>query len=66
MTTSGDEIYKDSEELKGPRVAKGGAIAPSDIPLLKKALHAYVQSLDDDNEDITKVANLLHRLGRIA
>ena len=65
-TTSTNEIYGDSEEVRGPREARGGALATADIPLLKKALYAYVQSISDDHEDVSKVANLLHRLGRIA
>ena len=63
--TPADEIYKDSEELKGPRVAKGGAFAPSDIPLIKSALQAYVKTLDDNDPDVSKIASLLHRLGRV-
>jgi len=66
MTSSTEEIYGDSEEYRGPRAAKGGALAPTDIPLLKNALHIYVQTLSDGHEDVSKVANLLHRLGRIA
>jgi hypothetical protein len=66
ITTTSEEIYGDSEELRGPREARGGAIAPADIPLLKKALYVYVQTLADDHEDVSQIANLLHRLGRIA
>ena len=65
MTTSGDEIYKDSEELRGPRIAKGGAFAPADIPLIKSALQSYVKTLDDSDPDVSKIASLLHRLGRV-
>lgn len=64
MTTS-NEIYKDSEEIKGPRVAKGGAFAPTDIPLIKTALQAYVKTLDENDPDVSKIASLLHRLGRV-
>lgn len=63
--TPADEIYKDSEELKGPRVAKGGAFAIADIPLIKAALHTYVKTLDDNDPNVTKIASLLHRLGRV-
>lgn len=49
-----------------PKQAKGGAFAPSDMPLIKAALHAYVKTLDDRHEDVSKIASLLHRLGRIA
>ena len=65
MTTSGDEIYKDSEELKGPRVSKGGAFALSDIPVIKAALHSYVKTLDENDPQINQIASLLHRLGRV-
>lgn len=64
--TPGDEIYKDSEELKGPRTAKGGAIAPADIPLIKEALVNLVQALGEDDPKVTHAASLLHRLGRIS
>ncbi len=64
-TTPGDEIYTDSEELKGPRVAKGGAFAIADIPLIKAALHTHVKTLDENDPDVTKIASLLHRLGRV-
>lgn len=64
MTTS-NEIYKDSEEIKGPRIAKGGAFAPTDIPLIKAALQSYVKTLDDNDPDVSKIASLLHRLGRV-
>lgn len=63
--TPGDEIYKDSEELKGPRVAKGGAIAPADIPLIKEALFKLIAELSNDDPKLSHAANLLHRLGRI-
>ena len=65
MTTPGDEIYKDSEELKGPRIAKGGAFAIADIPLIKAALQTYVKTLDENDPDVSKIASLLHRLGRV-
>ena len=63
--TPGDEIYKDSEELKGPRIAKGGAFAIADIPLIKAALHSHLKTLSEDDPDISKIAALLHRLGRV-
>lgn len=63
--TPGDEIYKDSEELRGPRVAKGGAFALSDIPVIKAALHSYVKTLDENDPQINQIASLLHRLGRV-
>ena len=68
MTTSSNEIYKDSEELKGPREAKGGAFSSADIPLIKKVL---LSVLNESNEKLTaeeesQAAHLLHRLGRIS
>jgi len=49
-----------------PREAKGGTFSPADIPLIKAALHAYVKAIDSEHPDISKAANLLHRLGRIS
>jgi hypothetical protein len=63
--TPADSIYKDSEEIKGPRVAKGGAFAPADIPLIKAALHSHLKTLTEDHDDVSKIASLLHRLGRV-
>jgi len=65
MTTPANEIYKDSEEVRGPREAKGGAFAISDIPIIKAALHSYVKTLDDNDPNVTNIASLLHRLGRV-
>ena len=48
-----------------PKEAKGGAFAPADIPLIKAALQSYVRTLDDNDPDVTKIASLLHRLGRV-
>lgn len=64
-TTATEEIYGDSEEQRGPRVAKGGAFAPADIPLIKAALQTYVKTLDENSPDVSKIASLLHRLGRV-
>ena len=68
MTTPANEIYPDSEELRGPKAAKGGAIASADVPLIKKLLLA---ALTDGNSDLTaeehrQAAHLVHRLGRIS
>lgn len=60
-----EKIYQDSEELKGPRVAKGGAFASADIPLIKDALHSHLKTLSEDHPDVSRIASLLHRLGRI-
>ena len=58
---------------EGPKAAKGGVIATADIPLIKRALHVYlldcqrsVESERDPHPDVNQIANLLHRLGRIA
>lgn len=53
-------------EDKKPREARGGAIAPADIGLIKNALCAYAKNLDPDDLEVSKIASLLHRLGRIA
>jgi hypothetical protein len=65
MTTPANEIYKDSEEVRGPRESKGGVFAISDIPLIKAALHTHVKTLDDNDPDVNNIASLLHRLGRV-
>lgn len=53
--------------------AKGGAFAPADMEILKRALHAYKdvllfteESERNASDELVKVANLLHRIGRIA
>jgi hypothetical protein len=65
MTTPANEIYKDSEEIRGPREAKGGVFAIADIPLIKAALYSHLKTLAEDHDDVTKIASLLHRLGRV-
>jgi hypothetical protein len=65
MTTPANEIYKDSEEVRGPREARGGVFAIADIPLIKAALHTHVKTLDENHPDINNIASLLHRLGRV-
>ena len=52
---------------------KGGTFAPTDIPVIRRALHAYLIDMQrmegfsdrDPHPDLNAVANLLHRLGRI-
>ena len=52
---------------------KGGTFAPTDIPVIKRALHSYLIDLlrtegyseREPHPDVTPIANLLHRLGRI-
>ena len=52
---------------------KGGTFAPADYPLIKRALHSYLIdclrtegfSERDPHPDVTPIANLLHRIGRI-
>jgi len=58
---------------EGPKEVKGGVFAPSDIPVIKRALQIYLtdcirvaDSERDPHPDLNKVASLLHRLGRIA
>lgn len=56
-----------------PKEAKGGTFAPSDIPVIQRALHSYLvdcirtegYSDRDPHPDLQRIANLLHRLGRI-
>ena len=68
MTTPANEIYPDSEELRGPKVAKGGTFAPADIDLIKKLIMGYVtdSSLILSKQEEQQAINLLHRLGRIS
>ena len=56
-----------------PNENKGGTFAPADMDLLKRALRYYKDMLvsTEDSErntsdELAKVANLLHRIGRIA
>ena len=56
-----------------PTENKGGTFAPADMELLKRALLYYKDMLVSTEEserttsaEMTKVANLLHRIGRIA
>lgn len=53
--------------------SKGGTFAPADMKVLKSALYCYRLALlrNEDSErsssdELTKVANLLHRLDRIS
>ena len=53
--------------------AKGGTFAPSDIPIIRRALHTYlidIQRIEgysdrEPHPDLNAVALLLHRLSRI-
>ena len=64
---------QDPEDWGGlPKQAKGGTFAPTDIPVIKRALHSYLvecihtqDSERDPHPDVSTIANLLHRLGRI-
>jgi len=57
-----------------PKAVKGGTFAPSDIPVIKRALQVYLldcmrtegYSEREPHPDVAPIANLLHRLGRIA
>lgn len=62
------EIFKSK-----PKEAKGGTFAPADMPVLKRALFHYktmlVMTSETEryaDEELSKVANLIHRIGRIA
>jgi len=53
--------------------AKGGTFAPTDIPVIKRAMHSYLLDLmrvegyseREPHPDVAVISNLLHRLGRI-
>jgi hypothetical protein len=49
-----------------PREARGGAFAPADMPLIKEALYALIATLDKDDNRVSKIASLLHRIGRVS
>jgi hypothetical protein len=56
-----------------PNENKGGTFAPADMDLLKRALRCYKDKLIDvempdrgGSPELMQVANLLHRIGRIA
>ena len=56
-----------------PSENKGGTFAPADIELLRRALRYYKDMLVSTEEserasslELMQVANLLHRIGRIA
>jgi len=62
----------DAGKAKTPKEVRGGTFAPTDIPLIKRALHVYlldclraVESERDPHPDVNAIAHLLHRLGRI-
>lgn len=55
-----------------PQEAKGGAFAPADMKLIRKALHVYLtecvleeEANGEAHPDVKPIANLLHRIGRI-
>ena len=53
--------------------AKGGTFAPSDIPIIRRALHTYLVDIQriegysdrEPHPDLNAVASLLHRLSRL-
>ena len=62
----------DADKVTTPRQSKGGTFAPTDIPVIKRALQVYlidcqrvVESERDPHPDVSQIASLLHRLGRI-
>jgi len=61
------------QEEYAPKQSRGGTFAPADMELLKRALRCYKDKLIDiempdrgGSPELMKVANLLHRLSRIA
>lgn len=51
-----------------PREARGGVLAPADIPLIKRCITSHIATLGDSNEDESdrrQIVNLLHRLNRM-
>ena len=68
MTTPSNEIYPDSEEVRGPKAAKGGTFAPADVDLIKKLIMSHVtdSSITLTPQEEQQAVNLLHRLGRIS
>ena len=70
LFTEYEEEMTDAGKATGPKQAKGGTFAPSDIPLIKRALHVYLldclrADTEEQHPDVTPIASLLHRLGRI-
>jgi len=69
-----ERIEKEMNDFSGPTPVKGGTFAPTDIPLIKRALHSYLIDVTraegysdrDPHPDVVGISNLLHRLGRIA
>lgn len=62
----------DAGKANTPREVRGGTFAPADIPVIKRALQVYLidcqratESERDTHPDISQIAHLLHRLGRI-
>lgn len=56
-----------------PKQSKGGTFAPADMDVLKRALYCYKallcstdESERNTSDELVKVSNLLHRIGRIA
>lgn len=52
-------------EHSKPKILKGGTFATADIPIIKTALLHYATTLKESDDNLKKIANLLHRLGRI-
>ena len=67
------DIQKTSSITEGgcgvvqPKQVKGGVFSTADFELVKRSLFAYRDTLTSDSDDaeLTKVANLLHRLNRV-
>ena len=53
--------------------SKGGVFAPTDYPVIKRALHSYLLDImrtegyseRDPHPDVAVISNLIHRLGRV-
>jgi len=54
-----------------PAEKKGGAFAPADMKLIRKAVQMYLEEAiktdteENPNPEVKNAANLLHRIGRI-
>jgi hypothetical protein len=53
--------------------SKGGVFAPTDYPVIKRALHSYLLDImriegyseREPHPDAAVISNLIHRLGRV-
>jgi hypothetical protein len=68
-----EERQEEYTPMRTPKQSNGGTFATEDMQLLKRALRCYKDTILDvemsdraASSELTKVANLLHRIGRIA